>query len=304
MRVKKWIAKNINSMEGKTVLITGANSGIGFECARICASKGASIIFACRSLMRAEMAINKLKQEIPAAETNIIAYDQSSFKSINQFVCEIRNKFKKIDVTIINAGIYHPAPLQVTEDNLPLTIGVNYFGALYMISNLLPFLETNKDGKIIIVSSLTYRFAKYKDYSFLTSEDKNTSKSYGLSKLAITKLFVYLSEKSKIKVYQMHPGISSTNIFSSTNNNFPKWFQKLAHMFLPLFTHSPEKACLGIVDLAANNYENGTYLGPRGFLGIYGYPIRKKIPKKIYKDVNQFIDYSNAIIDEILKEND
>ena len=305
MSVNKWIEKNIKSLDGKRIVITGANSGIGFEAAKICAFKGATVILACRSFERASKAVQLIKNDYPNAKLSIMIYDQSSLKSIDEFVNNLINEYEYIDALIANAGIYHPSMNQKTKDNLPLTLGVNYFGCYYLVNKLLPYLEQNENSRIILVSSLTYRFAKYKNLSFLEEDDKNVSKNYGLSKLAIAKLFIHLINNSKVKVLMMHPGISSTNIFSSSNNNFPRWFQKLAHIFLPLFTHSPHKACLGMVKLASDeNIENGTYLGPRGPFGISGYPIKKRIPKRIYKDVSLFIDETNKILEKVKKENE
>lgn len=299
MKIKEWINKNLNEdLSSKIILITGANSGIGFEASKILASKGATIILACRNEQRALKAKELILKEYPSSKIDIILYDQSSFSKIDKFEDELRQKYDHIDALVLNAGIYHPSSNQKTEDGLPLTIGVNYFGCFYLVDKLLTYLEKSH-SKIIFVTSLTHRLSKYKDYSFLTDDDKHVSKTYGLSKLAIVKLFLYLSNNENIEVLMMHPGVSSTNIFSSTNNNFPKWFQKIAHIFLPLFTHSPLKASLGITLLASKDGFNKTYLGPRGLFGIFGYPKKKKIPNRYKKDVDEFINKTRLIIKSI-----
>lgn len=300
MKVNKWIQNKIPSLDNQIILITGGNSGIGFETAKIFALKGAHVILACRSIKRASTAKELILKEFPEAKITILIYDQSSFKSINHLVEEIKDKYDHIDTVIVNAGIYHPSPNQFTNDGLPLTMGVNYFGSYYLINKLLPYLEKYDKSKIVLVTSLTYRFSKYKDLSFLDENDKKVSKNYGLSKLCIIKYYFYLLKTTNVKVMMMHPGVTSTNIFSSSNNNFPRWFQKLAHLILPLFTHSPKKASLGMVLLAANNdFENGMYLGPRGLFGISGYPTKKKIPERFKKDVDNIIKKTDEIIKKV-----
>ena len=163
----------------------------------------------------------------------------------------------------------------------------------------MPMLQKKKDHRIIFVSSLTYHSAKIKDYAFLQTNEENETKAYGLSKAAIAQLFIHLKNQEKLKVTLMHPGISSTNIYSSSNNSFPKWFQKLAHIFLPLFTHSPRKACLGIVKLALDDsIENGTILAPRGPWEIQGFPKKRKLPKKLYKNYEHLIEETEKILKE------
>ncbi len=300
MSVDKWIQRRIPPLNEQVILITGGNSGIGFEAAKIFASKGAHVVLACRSLKRASTAKETILKEYPNAKITILLYDQSSFESIAHLVNEIKDKFDHIDTVIANAGIYHPSPNQKTEDGLPLTVGVNYIGCYYFINALLPYLEKYNNSKIIIVTSLTYRFAKYKDLSFLEEDDKKVSKNYGLSKLCLVKYYDHLLKTTNVKIMMMHPGVTSTNIFSSSNNNFPHWFQKLAHLILPLFTHSPKKASLGMVLLSSNDtLENGLFLGPRGLFGISGYPTKKRIPKHFRNDTEKVISKTEEVISSI-----
>ncbi len=298
MKISKYIEKNIPLCSHKRVLITGANSGIGFEAAKILVSKGAELIFACRNLVKAEKAKEAILKLFPSAKITVFQYDQASFASIDRFVSQIKEKYDYIDATILNAGIYHPAPNQFTADGFPLTIGTNYLGAFYFLERILPFLEKNAQGKIIFVSSLTYKFHKIKDYKFLTQEGKSTNKSYGISKICVAKLFLAYQKKTKLRVYLMHPGVASTNIFSSSDTRFPKWFMSLAHSVLPLFTHSPQKASLGIVNLVCcDHFENGTVLGPRGLGEWRGFPKKRKLPKHVFQNVDRLMEETMKIIE-------
>ena len=107
-RIDKYIEKNIKDVTNKNIVITGANSGIGFESMMVLAKKGANVIMACRSLKRAQNAKEKVLKEYPNALIDIIEYDQSSFESIDNFINNLFKKYSKIDVLVCNAGIFHP----------------------------------------------------------------------------------------------------------------------------------------------------------------------------------------------------
>lgn len=297
MRVEKYVEKNIPCGNGKRILITGANSGIGFAASLLLAEKGAELIFACRNINKAQTAKKELLSKYPEAKVDIYHYDQSSFASIESFVQQIKQDYEHLDAIVLNAGIYHPSPDQLTMDGYPLTIGTNYIGVYYLLKCMSDYLQ-NQKTKIIFVSSLTYKYQKIKKYSFLYHEGKKTGKSYGVSKICLAKLFVYYLKNTTFDVYLMHPGVASTNIFSSKDTKFPKWFISLAHLLLPLFTHSPKKASLGIVQLSlSEDYQRGTILGPRGLFEWCGYPKKRKLPKHIYQDVDKLMEETKNVIE-------
>ena len=215
-RIDKYIEKNIKDVNNKNIVITGANSGIGFESMMVLAKKGANVIMACRSLKRAQNAKEKVLKDCPNALIDIIQYDQSSFESIDNFINNLFKKYSKIDVLVCNAGIFHPEKGLKTKDGYPLTIGTNYIGLFYLLENIKNRLSNTK---IIIVSSIVYRYTKYKDYKFLLEENTSAFNQYKLSKTAITNYFYYLSQNTNLNIYMMHPGVSSTNIFFI--NDFP-----------------------------------------------------------------------------------
>lgn len=297
MKVEKWIDQNIPSLQGKRILITGANSGIGFEAAKIFASKEAELLMACRNANRAEKAKEEILSLYPKTKITILSYDQSSFESIDGCVSSIIQQFDSIDVVVCNAGIYHPEKHLTTKDGFPLTIGTNYIGCYYFVEKLRPFLEKNPNGRIIFVSSLIYKTRKKINTDVLTMTEEHATESYKASKIAIGKYFSTLISKTSLCVLMMHPGVSSTNIYSSTNSHFPRWFMALAHRVLPIFTHSPKKACLGIVLLASQkNVTSGTILGPRGLGEWSGFPKKRKLPKWHLQDAEEFVSFTKNLI--------
>lgn len=292
MKISNYI-NSIPNCQDKIIAITGANSGIGFEAMKILAAKGAQIIMACRSLKRAEDARSKVLNVAPNAKIDILLYDQSSFVSIDNFMRDLQEKYQHIDYLVCNAGIYHPQKNQKTIDGYPLTIGTNYLGLFYLIENLKSYLV---DTKIIFVNSLVYTRIKRFKYEALTQETTSIFNQYCFSKWAITNYFYYLSKNTNLNIYLMHPGVSSTNIFTSTTSSYKNWFKKLAKVVLPWFVHSPTKACLGIVNLCANDYPNHTFLAPRGLKHISGYPKICHINKKRVKFANDFYQESYKLV--------
>lgn len=296
----KWLNKNTQDMEGKTVIITGANSGIGFEAAKYLAYLHATIIFACRNEKRANAAIEKLKQEIPDAKVKYYHYDQSSLESIDKFVDRLVKDSLVADVFVANAGIYHPKQEAKSVDGFPLTMGTNYFG-LFALSESFKKIVKQK-GKIIFVTSLTYSRGKVND-NFLVDDSISLIKQYANSKYAITSIYKRMCLDNYFDVMLMHPGISNTNIVMSSGNSFSKVFKSAAKLAMPLFTHRPNKAALGIVKLAADsNCQNGDFYVPRGLGEILGMPKKKKEKKISVKKSEKIYEISLQALTH-LKEN-
>ena len=299
MKYLRWVKKNCSSLEGKNIIVTGANSGIGLELTKYICYLGGHVIMACRSLQRAESAKSKVLEEVPNASLEILEYDQSSIESINNFYNTFKSKYTSLYALVNNAGIYHPAKDSKASNGYPLTIMTNFFGGYYLSKLLMPMLESNAGSRLIFESSIAATFNKFKNYDFLSNSLKDTNIEYNLSKLAIGKCYYYLcNQELKTKLYMAHPGISSTNIFSSKGNSFARWFKKLATTLLPIFVHCPAKASLGLLKCVANeNIAQHVYLAPRGPFHISGFPKKIKPIKFMRKNNEEFIIEVNKHID-------
>ena len=295
-KIDKYILEKINLYTNKIVVITGANSGIGYEAMNVLASKNAHIIMACRSLDSANKARNKVLETFPDSKIDILEYDQSSFSSIEKFIKNLQNNYPHIDALVCNAGIFHPAIGKKTIDNFPLTIGTNYLGLFYLVEKLRK--DYLKHTKLILVSSIVYKYTKIKDYQFLKEENHKSFKQYCVSKLCIARYFEFLKNNTDLQVFLMHPGISNTNIFTSQTSSYKQWFKNLANKLLPLFVHAPKKAALGISLLVANDYSNHTFLGPRGLFEISGYPKILKLRKNGRIESEALYEKTKKVIQE------
>lgn len=300
LKYQAYLDKYVNDCRHKTIVITGANSGIGFYAARALAYKGAHIIMACRSLKRAESAKQAILDFVNGAQIDILQLDQASFSSIETFAKELQEKYPKIDGFVFNAGIFHPAKSAKTQDDFPLTMGTNYLGTFYLFELLNAYFAKMPSINVVCVGSLANRRYKYENIpQYFTSHKITLYRQYALSKkFMMANHYSYMKkEDSNVHYSMMHPGVASTNIVSGTSNSFPNWFSKIARGFMSAFMNHPEKASLGIVLLASDEKRHGQYLLPRGLFAISGYPINHKIPKilsrnadLIHKKTRQFFE--------------
>ena len=160
-KMKKWLKKYAPvSLEGKTVLITGANSGIGFKEAELMVYLGARVIMACRNSQKAQAAREALLQEYPNADIDTMQLDMASFASIDRFTETLLQDKTDIDYFVNNAGVFHQ-PNQKTADGVELVLGTNYIGVYYLTEKLLPYLQTlpHEVGYINTVS-IIHKIAK------------------------------------------------------------------------------------------------------------------------------------------------
>ncbi len=267
MKYEKWISKNTFSIEGKTVLVTGANSGIGYEAARMFAYLGARVILACRSDVRANAAVNKILAEFPDACLSIELVDIASFTSIDTFLARMHERYDKIDICLHCAGVYYPRENK-TADGYSMTEGVNYIGTMRLADGILGLME--HDGRMIFTTSLVDRFGRP---DIIPAEEGYDA--YCRSKTLLSAEVIRRAEhrtEREPSFIAVHPGITATNLLSADKTTHKPFFSRIGHDFLYLFTHSPEKAALTAVLAAAGDIQNGAVIGPRGIFGISGYP--------------------------------
>ena len=275
-RIDKYIRLNIDSLDNKTVIITGANSGIGFSAANIFAGKNAHVVLAGRSSERLNNARIRILKKFPNANIDVELYNQGSVNSIKDFTKNIQNKYPDFHALVLNAGVYHPKKGLITNENYPLTSGVNFFGNLLIVELLQDFLlKKENETRIIFQSSIVARsIKKSKKFNFEKAfiEGKlSRGKQYSYSKYGVTNIFNFYKNHNtnpNIKYLCSEPGVAKTNILRS----FPKLFRFIANPFMSIVFHSSEKASLPICYLSANKVANGDYMIPNRLSGIKGYP--------------------------------
>lgn len=218
------ICKSSAHMVGKVVIVTGGNSGIGFETAKDLACRGARVILACRSVRKAEI----VKEELIKASgnTDIICkqLDLSSLESVRNFCEDIDRNEKRLDVLINNAGAGGLGNYK-TADGLHVGMQVNYFAPFLLTCLLLPLLRRSEPSRIINVSSMLHKYGEL-DFENLNMEKYwSDYLVYANSKLFLNLMTLELSRRlngSRVTVNCLHPGIAATNLMRNVPSEIMK----------------------------------------------------------------------------------
>jgi len=273
----RWIEENIPDQSKELALVTGANSGLGYEVSRGLALKGATVVMACRSLKKGEEAAAKIRDENPSGEVRLMQLDLADLESVKQFVETFRSEYSHLDVLLNNAGVM-ATPYGTTEDGFELHFGINHLGHFALTGQLLDLLEHTSGSRIVTVSSYTHWFG------WINFGDLNGEKfyykwlAYFQSKLA-NLLFAYelrrkLSQHGKETIsVAAHPGYAATNL-----QQHSALYSKVMN---PIFAQSQEMGALPILYAATRpEIKGGEYIGPDGFLGQRGYPHKARSSKR------------------------
>ncbi|MFH4980003.1 hypothetical protein AB6A40_006712 [Gnathostoma spinigerum] len=217
------IAISIYNMNGKVVVITGANCGLGLHTAKALQAKGARVVMGCRSMERGEAAALEIHKKYPETEKPLVLQiDLSVLSSVEQFVEEFRARFRHLDVLINNAGIMSRDHL-MSKGGVELNFAVNHLGHFHLTNLLLPSLESSCDGRIIIISSGLYRKVNaVPNIERLTNAKEPVENPYCVSKLAnclhTVALKRFLTTNSQVSVYAIRPGfVPGTELGRSTS---------------------------------------------------------------------------------------
>uniref|UniRef100_A0A023ER36 Putative dehydrogenase with different specificities related to short-chain alcohol dehydrogenase n=1 Tax=Aedes albopictus TaxID=7160 RepID=A0A023ER36_AEDAL len=208
------------NMEGKTVIVTGANSGIGKETARDLAKRGARVIMACRNMETAAKARDEIVAESNNQNIIVRHVDMSSLASVRAFANEILCTEAVIDVLIHNAGVAEGLISKVTSDGLEFTLATNYYGPFLLTHLLINMLKKSDQGRIIVVSSKLYRYANVRrDLSNINptnSQFNAPTKLYNLSKfmeIMFTQELARRLQGTRVTANCLHPGVIDTGIW-------------------------------------------------------------------------------------------
>lgn len=272
----KWSVQDIPDLSGKLIVVTGANSGIGFEATKIFVEKNAEVVMACRSMERGEKAFDEIKKEFPQAKIVLMALDLSSFKSIHAFSEQFHKKYQRLDILLNNAGIMM-TPYGLTTDGIEQQQGVNHFGHFLLTSLLFDTIKQSSDARIVNISSIAHRMGKMNFNNLMYKDGKGykTFTAYGRSKLE-NLLFTYeLADRVEkqgypIKVLAAHPGIASTNL---GHHIYEKGIYKTFKFSTGAFSQDAYHGCLpGVRACTDKEAENGTFYGPDKRFGTKGSP--------------------------------
>ncbi len=267
---KKWKAKDIPDLTGKVIIVTGANSGIGWEASKVFAEKGAHVVMACRNTMKGEQAQRDLSGSSEVMELNL-----ASLASVRAFVDKFKAKHRKLDILVNNAGVM-AIPYRQTEDGFEMQFGTNHLGHFALTGLLLKRLLASKKSRVVNVSSLAHEQGAMNWDDLAWENNYSEWGAYGMSKLA-NLLFAYelqrKFEAAGVDTMSIgcHPGYAATNLQSIEPE---RWATRLTDMLMKvtnrLLAQSAAMGALPTLYAAlANEVNGGDYIGPakkmRGF---------------------------------------
>lgn len=271
-----WTPEQINSLKGKTFLITGANTGAGFQATRILLSKGASVVMLNRNPAKSEAAINELKQEFgETAQVSFIQLDLAELASVRKGVAQVLEQVSQIDGLICNGAIAQIAKQVLTVDGFESQLGVNHYGHFLLCGLLFDRIEASK-GRIVVVSSeghkLGLRTMQFDDMNW--DQNYHANKVYSQSKLAQMMFAYELQNKIKaankqVDVYVCHPGASNTSLIRDSAS----LVTRLSWSFMVKIglAQTAEKGAYPEVMCATeHNLKQRAYYGPTGLMNFGG----------------------------------
>jgi len=244
--MQAWTAEHIPNQSGRTALVTGANSGLGYETALALARKGAHVVMTSRSMKKGSDARDEILQLVPEASLEVMVLDLASLDSIHAFTDEFKASHDRLDVLINNAGVMAP-PRSETADGFEMQFGVNHLGHFALTGLLLDLLLKTPGSRMVTVSS-NAQFMGRINFDDLQSERRYSRYgAYGQSKLANV-LFAFELQRrleaagaDTISV-AVHPGFAGTNLQStSAANNDSALEAGLYKIAIALFAQSQEK---------------------------------------------------------------
>ncbi|MEM9556733.1 MAG: oxidoreductase [Acidobacteriota bacterium] len=264
----RWTAQNIPDQKDRVAIVTGANSGIGYETARHLAAKGAHVVLACRSETRGVDARDRILSVHPQASVEFQHLDLASLSSVVGFAGRVLESQQRLDLLINNAGIMIP-PLSRTCEGFEMQFGVNHLGHFALTARLFPLLDTTRSARVVTVSSMTHRRGVL-DFENLSAEKGYRAwPAYAQSKLA-NLLFTYELQRrleargGHVQALAAHPGWTATSLLA---NSLP------IRLLSPIFAMHPEDGAMPTLRAATDlDAKGGDYYGPSHLFEMRGAP--------------------------------
>ena len=277
----------IKMQDGKVFLVTGANSGLGYETSKFLLEKGATVIMCCRDLLKGEKAKKELLEFNFPGNIEIIELDLSDLDKVKSSSKLIKSKFNSLDVLINNAGIMAP-PKTLTKQGFEIQFGVNHLAHMLLTLELLPMLKEKNNSRVVTVTSGVQYFGKIQWDDLQGNIKYDRWASYAQSKLANVMFGLELNSKlkennSKTSSILAHPGLARTNLQTKSVEANQLWQEKLAYKLMgPIFQSARMGAMPQIVAATLPSAKGGEQYGPR--FNFRGAP---KICRNAPKALNQ-----------------
>lgn len=283
--MKGFTAKQVPDQTGKTVFITGANTGLGYEAAKVLAGKNARVIIGCRSKDKAQRAREEILAVHGEADVDIVAINLADLESVGEAAAVIA-KEERLDILINNAGIMVP-PFELTQDGFESQLGVNHLGPFALTGLLLDKLRATPGARIVSTSSIAHKRGTILFDDINADKQYNTMARYAMSKLA-NLYFAYELQRrlsaagDDVISVAAHPGIADTEL----SRYLPRALMLAAPLFRPLLNTAAQGAWPTLCAATAREVQGGEYYGPCKRRETAGPAIRVKSTRRSHdKDV-------------------
>ena len=272
-----WTSDKASNKNGLNIIVTGGNSGIGYELVKILSAEGARVIMASRSLAKAEKAKNKILNKYPKAEIHVMELDLADLNSIRNFANNFKEKNDHLNILINNAGIMN-VPYTLTKDGFEMQMGTNHLGPFHLTGLLMDVLEKTSGSRVVNTSSIAHKKAimDFRNLLYDEGSDYDGMAAYRRSKLAnlyftfeLQRLFE--SKTSNCMAVAAHPGVTESNL---ARHMLGPFFFKILKPLIQVVLQKASVGALPSLRAAIDpDVQGGDYYGPNGKSEWRGHPV-------------------------------
>jgi len=274
-----WTSDDMPDLSGRTIIITGANSGIGYEAALAFARKGADVILACRDVGKARTAAAQISASVSGATPVVMELDLANLASVHRFSAAFHEQHETLHVLSNNAGVM-AIPYRQTADGFEMQFGTNHLGHFALTGLLLDRLLATEAARVVTVASGMHRLGTIRFDDLQLRNGYRKWLAYGQSKLA-NLLFTFelnrrvVAASAKLISVACHPGYSATNLqYVGPKMSGSQIMKYLFDINNRLFAQSAAMGALPTEYAAvAPDVHGGDYYGPNGIAELWGYPV-------------------------------
>lgn len=288
---ENWTTEAIPDLTGKVAIVTGANSGIGYETALALAQKGATVVVASRDTAKGQVAVKQIEATNPKGSVLFLPLDLANLASVRSFAAQFSQQFNQLDLLINNAGVM-AIPYRTTADGFEMQFGTNHLGHFALTGLLLPVILKTPKSRVVTVSSGLHRSGHINFDDLNLKDNYNEGKAYSQSKLA-NLLFTYELQR-KLKAHgsdaiavAAHPGYAATNLQAvGPRMSGSVLRERMMQIMNGILAQTAAMGALPTLFAAVSPTLHGSeYIGPNGFVELRGYPVVVKSSAESY-DVN------------------
>ena len=276
-----WTAQNIPDLGGRTVVVTGASSGIGEEAAQAMANKGAHVLLAVRNLAKGNATRDRIMRRVPSASVEVTLVDMAELASVRAFATRAVETLPQVDILLNNAGLGMQPVRGVTGDGFERQFGTNHLGHFALTGLLMPALLRSAAPRVVTISSIAHRTGKIAFDDLQGEKSYGGGRAYSQSKLSNLLFALELDHRaraahSRLISVAAHPGVSSTGFMQATA--MPGYKVAVSNAVIGFLGQDAASGALpGLYAATMPEVQGGQYWGPDGLLEIRGQPAPGRI---------------------------